>query len=144
MIVFAFDRDWTVDVNPHPDQESVPLEWVRHLAHKTRYPVYATGSRLLGEEADIPDVVDIVHRHPDDSERWLGEPTRGKTTEKVPNRSERLSLLADLHPSADRFIVVDDLDLSYVPDWEHYYPEEFVDAVRAGTLPLDPPRVPQQ
>lgn len=30
MIVLAFDRDWTVDVNPHPNREAVPLEWVRH------------------------------------------------------------------------------------------------------------------
>ena len=35
MYVFAFDRDWTVDVNSHPHKEAVPLEWVRHLAHET-------------------------------------------------------------------------------------------------------------
>jgi len=26
--VFAFDRDHTVDVSPHPDRRTVPLSWV--------------------------------------------------------------------------------------------------------------------
>jgi hypothetical protein len=41
MLVFAFARDWTVDVNPHPRHDAVPLEWVRHLAHETEHAVYA-------------------------------------------------------------------------------------------------------
>ena len=60
MLVFAFDRDWTVDVNPNPNKEAVPLEWVRHLAHETEHAVYAIGNQLLADEAAIPGVVDIV------------------------------------------------------------------------------------
>jgi len=64
MLVFAFDRDWTIDVNPHPRHDAVPLEWVRHLAHETPHAVYAIGNQTLAEEAAIPGVVDIVGRHP--------------------------------------------------------------------------------
>jgi len=73
MLVFAFDRDWTIDVNPHPRHDAVPLEWVRHLAHETPHAVYAIGNQTLAEEAAIPGVVDIVGRHPDDWDEWLGE-----------------------------------------------------------------------
>ncbi|WP_432419593.1 HEAT repeat domain-containing protein [Halobacterium zhouii] len=38
MLVFAFDRDWTDDVNPHLRKEAVPLEWVRHLARRLVRP----------------------------------------------------------------------------------------------------------
>lgn len=34
MIVLAFDRDWTVDVNPHPNREAVPLDYVKHWNKK--------------------------------------------------------------------------------------------------------------
>ena len=51
MTVFAFDRDWTVDVNPHPNRQAVPLDWVRTLAHETAHPVYAIGNQDLADEA---------------------------------------------------------------------------------------------
>ncbi|WP_049894127.1 hypothetical protein [Salinarchaeum sp. Harcht-Bsk1] len=139
MTVFAFDRDWTVDVNAHPSKDSVPLEWVRLLADDPDHSVYAIGNRMLEEEAGIPGVVDVVHRHPDDSERWLGEPTGNGHPEKLPTRKERLSLIADLHPAAEKLVVVDDLDLSYVEGWTHYYPWDFVRAVNAGNCQSDLP-----
>lgn len=139
--LFAFDRDWTLDINPHPEKESVPLEWVQHLADETPHAVYAIGNRMLAEEASIPDVVDVVHRHPDDSERWLGESTGTRWPERLPTRSERLALIADLHPSAEGFVVVDDLDLSYVGGWDHYYPWDFVQAVNAEESHVDIPPI---
>ena len=63
MPVFAFDRDRTVNINPHPRHDAVPLEWVRHLAHNTPYAVYAIEIQTLAEEAAIPGVVDIIGRH---------------------------------------------------------------------------------
>lgn len=51
MTVFAFDRDWTVDVNPRPNRQAVPLDWVRTLAHETVHPVYAIGNQDLADEA---------------------------------------------------------------------------------------------
>jgi len=79
MVVFAFDRDWTVDVNPHPRKEAVPLEWVRHLAHETDHPVYAIGNQALADEAAIPGVVDIVGQHPDDWSDWRSSRTCTRT-----------------------------------------------------------------
>jgi HEAT repeat protein len=134
MFVLAFDRDWTVDVNPHPNREAVPLEWVRHLAHETDHVVYAIGNQLLADEAAIPGVVDIVGRHSDEWEQWLGEKQPDGYYDRFPTRRERLALIADLHPDADGYVVVDDIDLSDVDGWDHYHAWEFVPAVERGDI----------
>jgi HEAT repeat protein len=134
MLVFAFDRDWTVDVNPHPNREAVPLSWVRELAHETGHAVYAIGNQDLAAEAAIPGVVDIVGMHPDDWDRWLGGKQPDGYYERFPDRRERLDLIADLHPEADDYVVVDDLDLSDVDGWDHYHAWEFVPAVERGEV----------
>lgn len=133
-LVFAFDRDWTVDVNPHPRHEAVPLGWVRHLAHETDHTVYAIGNQTLAEEAAIPGVVDIVGRHDDAWDEWLGGKQPDGYYEQFPLRRERLSLIEDLHPDADGYIVIDDLDLSDVAGWEHYHAWDFVPAVEQGDI----------
>ncbi|MDS0258704.1 HEAT repeat domain-containing protein [Haloarcula sp. S1CR25-12] len=133
-LVFAFDRDWTVDVNPHPRHEAVPIEWVRHLAHETDHAVYAIGNQDLAEEAAIPGVVDIVGRHDDPWDEWLGTKQPDGYYEQFPLRRERLALISDLHPNADDYIVVDDLDLSDVDGWEHYHAWDFVPAVEHGDI----------
>jgi len=139
MLVFAFDRDWTVDVNPHPRHGAIPLEWVRHLAHETPHAVYAIGNQTLAEEAAIPGVVNIVGRHPDDWDEWLGKKQPNGRYEQFPLRRERLSLIANLHPDADSYVVVDDLDLSDVDGWEHYHAWEFVSAVEQAEISIEVP-----
>ncbi len=134
MLVFAFDRDWTVDVNPHPSRQAVPLEWVRELAHGTQHAVYAIGNQDLAEEAAVPGVVDIVGMHPDDWNRWLGGKRPDGRYERFPKRRERLALIADLHPNADGYVVVDDLDLGDVEGWDHYHAWAFVPAVERGDI----------
>ncbi|ERH10173.1 MAG: hypothetical protein J07HX64_01944 [halophilic archaeon J07HX64] len=139
MQVFAFDRDFTVDVNPYPGREAVPLGWVRHLAHETGHAVYAIGNQDLAAEAAIPGVVDIVGRHPDDWDRWLGDKRPNGRYERFPERRERLALIADLHPDADGYVVVDDIDLSDVDGRDHYHAWDFVPALRRGDIdPLLP------
>lgn len=132
--MLVFERDWTVDVNPHPHHEAVPLEWVRQLAHESPHAVYAVGNQDLADEAAIPGVVDIVGRHPDDWDEWLGKKQADGRYERFPTRRERLSLIADLHPGAEGYVVVNDLDLSDVDDWDHYHAWEFVPAVEAGDI----------
>ncbi len=134
MIAFAFDRDFTVDVNPHPRREAVPIEWVRHLAHETGHAVYAIGNQDLADEAGIPGIVDIVGRHADDWDEWLGEKNYHGNYERFPSRRERLHLIADIHPDAEAYVVVDDLDLSDVEGWDHYHAWDFVPAVEAGDI----------
>ncbi|QLD84523.1 HEAT repeat domain-containing protein [Natronomonas halophila] len=134
MLVFAFDRDWTVDVNPHPNKAAVPLGWVRELAHETEHAVYAIGNQDLASEAAIPGVVDIVGMHPDDWDRWLGDKQADGYYERFPDRRERLELIADLHPEADDYVVVDDLDLSDVDGWDHYHAWDFVPAIERGEV----------
>jgi hypothetical protein len=129
----------TVDVNPHPSHDAVPLEWVRHLAHKTDHAVYAIDNQALAEEAAIPGVVDIIGRHADDWDQWVGEKRPDGWYQRFPLRRERLSLIADLHPDADSYVVVDDLDLSDVEGWSHYYAWDFVPAVESGEVPVSVP-----
>jgi hypothetical protein len=137
MRVFAFDRDWTVDVNPHPQHEAVPLSWVRHLAHETDHAVYAIGNQDLADEAAIPGVVDIVGRHADDWDEWLGGKQLDGYYERFPTRRERLALITDLHPDAEEYVVVDDIDLSDVDGWTHYHAWEFVPAIERGDVDPD-------
>lgn len=135
-VVLAFGREWTVDVSPHPDEESVPLAWVEHLAHETPHEVFAVGDQRLVEEAGVPGVVDAVGRR-GTWEATLGGRTRDGGFERFPDRRERLALLADLYPD-ERRIVVDDRDPD-VDGWDHYTAWEFVPAVEAGDLPLSVP-----
>lgn len=132
MRVFAFDRDWTVDVNPHPCGQSVPLEWVRHFAHETEHAVYAIRNQTIAEEAAIPGIVDIVGRHADAWDEWLGGKEPDGYYERFPTRRERLSPVADMHPDADGYVVVNDIDLSNVDGWKHYHAWDFVPAVERG------------
>jgi hypothetical protein len=144
-LVLAFDRDWTVDVNPHPSREAVPLEWVRHWAHATDHEVWAIGNQDLTDEADVPGIVELVERsHGRPVETVLGEPTGGRYPD-WPSRRERLRLLADLFPDAPGYVVVDDLDLSDVAGWDHYHAWEFVPAVTRGAVhpSIEPPRGPR-
>lgn len=112
MKVFAFDRDYTVDVSLGP----VPLEWIRKLAHETEHEVRATGNQALRDEADIPGDEELTRRLGLDG----GLTTRDK-------RIRRLELLPELFPEAEEYIVVDDIDLSrFEPTWTYYHPDEFV------------------
>lgn len=117
MKVFAFDRDDAIDVNPHPSRgPMVPLAWVRYLAHETEHEVWATGNQALKREADIPgkdEAIDLL-----DTEMQI-----------PPMRRERVLMLSELFPNADEYIVVDDVDLSHLSGWTHYFPWDFVEEV---------------
>lgn len=138
MKVLAFDRDWTVDVNPHPNREAVPLEWVRYWAHATDHEVWAIGNQDLVEEAVIPGTVESILRR-DGHTDVLGEQDDYGYYEWWPERDARLQILAELFPDAEEYIVVDDLDLSHVDGWDHYHAWNFMDAIRAGDIGLETP-----
>ena len=142
MIVFAFDRDWTVDVNPPPgEREAVPLEWVRHLAHETDHEVWAIGNQDLREEADIPGIVELAEQYYDEGIDRLGEQDDYGYYEFWPLRRERLRMLVEVLPNAAEYIVVDDLDLSDVEGWNHYHAWEFVSAAERDGIRMElPPR----
>lgn len=131
--VFAFDRDQTVSVNPPADRRAVPLEWVRGLGQSSSYAVYATGYQKLTDEAEIPGIEELVEAHPTAEITPIdGE---AQVNGYHPTRRERLDILADLYPDAGR-VVVDDVDLTDVAGWTHYFPWDFVDAVETGKLTL--------
>lgn len=136
--VLAFDRDWTVDLNPHPRKEAVPLDWVRHWAHETPHQVWAIGNQDLVGEADIPGVEEMIRRRDGDLSA-LGEQDEYGYYEWWPEREHRLHILADLFPDASEYIVVDDLDLGHVDGWNHYHAWDFVPAVEKGDVDLTVP-----
>ena len=135
--VFAFDRDETVDVNPPPEKEAVPLSWVRVLAHETDHEVWAIGNQQLKDEADIDGIREAVMESENEWHRAFEEAETDLEVDGWPRRGRRVTMLSDLFPDADAYVVVDDKDLSHVEGWTHYYPWEFVDAVRNGRLPVD-------
>jgi HEAT repeat protein len=138
MYVLAFDRDWTVDVNPHPRRKAVPLEWVRYWAHEAGHEVWAIGNQDLVDEADIPGTVESIRRR-DGHIDALGDQDEFGYYEWWPEREERLRILAELFPNAEEYIAVDDLDLGHVDGWEHYHAWDFVEHVQEGKLGLSEP-----
>ena len=138
MYVLAFDRDWTVDVNPHPRHDAVPLEWVRYWAHDTSHEVWAIGNQDLVDEAEIPGTVESIRRRDGDIEA-LGDQDEYGYYKWWPEREERLHILAELFPDAAECVVVDDLDLSHVDGWTHYHAWDFLNAIDDGQLDLSHP-----
>ena len=138
MYVLAFDRDWTVDVNPHPRRDAVPLEWVRYWAHETDHEVWAIGNQDLVEEADIPGTEESI-RQRDGHTDSLGDQDQYGYYEWWPEREERPQILAELFLGAQKYIVVDDLDLGHVEGWEHYHAWDFVEHVQNAELGLSVP-----
>ena len=144
MIVLAFDRDWTVDLNPHPMYEAVPLPYVKYWNEQTDHEVWATGNQLLVNEAEIPGTLESVRRLHGDISAFGEKNERTGRYENWPQRETRLKILERLFPDADEYIVIDDLDLSHVDNWNHYYAWDFMEALRDGKLNLEMPSIPTQ
>ena len=139
MVVFCFDRDLTVDVNPsdNPPEYPVPLDWVKYLAHETLHPTWATGNQHLCKEADIPGA--------NRAREWYmqmegREPEYRNTNYQSPNynpqRRDKLRLIKDCYehpncnaPDPDAYVVVDDVLLTDMEDegWTYFSPWGFVD-----------------
>lgn len=157
-IVFSFDRDGTIDVNPlHDDQCAIPLEWVQYLSHCTEHEVWAHGNQSLKEEAGIPGTAELFERYKvefgdpieqvnardhKDLETQLSITGVNSTPDpdivtaaanwykrqKGPSKQQYLRLVQTLIPDADKYVCVDNQYLGYVPEWEFHYSHEFVDA----------------
>lgn len=147
--VFLFDRDHTVDVNPPPENECVPLEWVLYIAHGTDDSIqaWASGNQHLRREAALPGFQEaiaqwgVIH----DADVWETYDRRAPGSTR-PDRRDGLRIITDLydalHPDADiDFYVVDDADLSDMIEEgiTHYFPWDFPSAVSAGELPVSIP-----
>lgn len=131
MIVFAFDRDWTVDTSDGP----VPVDLVKNLAKRSE--VWAVGNQALVDEAGIPGLDDLKAR----ADRWnvYADPTGWtaaeiasdpeKQTRHVTQKKLRVFSLGKLFPEAVK-IVVDDYEI-IVDGWHWYSPESFLELARA-------------
>lgn len=128
-----FDRDYTVDVNPHPDRRAIPLRLVKYLAHQTHHPVFATGNQHLRREALIPGVEDAADAWEQMNDGYPEDEYEDDTyfSGYKPSRENCVRLVRDIHPDHDEFFVFDDIDLSHLNQEGiiHYYPwngEEFI------------------
>lgn len=138
-VVLAFDRDETVDVNPHSEKQAVPLSWIQHLNEETHHEVWAIGNQKLKAEAGVPGVREAVLELENEWYREFSETDNDDEVDGWPRRARRVTMLSELFPDAEGYVVVDDKDLSYVEGWDHYYPWEFVEAVHSDRLRLDVP-----
>jgi len=125
-VLFAFDRDYTVDCAEDPGP--VPLAWLKAL--KPSHLCWAIGNPKLGLEAGIAThhtikelcanrgvhvempTVSVGHLH----EKWHSN-AEGKI--------RRMFRLSALYPDSCR-VVVDDIDLSTMPGWLWVSPRGFV------------------
>jgi hypothetical protein len=147
-IVLCFDRDYTVSVNPHPDERAVPIGWIQWYAHKTDIPVWATGNQHLKSEAEIPGLAEAESLWEEyvAGEEYVYENSEFENHIK-PRRRDGLRLIQDLYeetfPNKDfQFVVVDDADVSDLEDegpWTWYAPWDFVETVESGEFVLDEP-----
>lgn len=148
--IVCFDRDHTVSVNPHPEKRSVPLAWVKYLAHEVpTVDVWATGNQLLREEASIPGIAEgitcwralTLPHAPVEYHAYV------PTGARLPGRREGLQLLRAVYDRLSQpeqtyeLVVIDDVDLTDLETdgWTHYFPWDFVTAVESGTGPVDVP-----
>ncbi|MFD1684853.1 hypothetical protein [Halobellus litoreus] len=138
MYALAFDRDWTVDVNPHPQRDAVPLSWSGTGRTRSATRAGRSGIKNLVDEAAIPGTVGSIRRR-DGHIDALGEQNEYGYYEWWPDRKERLRILRELFPNAEGHLVVDDLDLGHVDGWDHYYAWDFVEHVQHGDLALSVP-----
>lgn len=135
-----FDRDYTVNVNPHPDKKAVPLKWVKWLARETDNIVFATGNQHLRREALIPGMKEAIsiwedmngyspEREYEGEEYW---------DEFRPTRREGIHIVKDIHPNENEFVVIDDVDLTDMTEFgiKHYYPWDFYYKVVNGVFPI--------
>lgn len=141
--VLCFDRDLTVSVNFTTENqgfmpdgaEPVPLKWVKSWAHDyDEIDVWATGNQHLRKEAAIAGFEELhvlwnEHVAPGIVAEY--DPT-GANPYK-PTRRRGLEMIKEFYDHVDdvdpeTFIVVDDVDVSDVDGFTHYYPWDFVSA----------------
>ncbi len=149
--VLCFDRDLTVSVNfttenqgfMPDDAEPVPLAWVKYWAHHDpRVDVWATGNQHLRKEAAIPGFEELhqlwqEHVGPD----VVAEYEPAGANPYKPTRRRGLEMIKEFYDNVDDvdpewFVVVDDVDVSDVDGFEHFYPWDFRDWLE-DSVPTD-------
>jgi len=144
--VVCFDRDYTVSVNAAPLRKSVPLAWVKQLAHgEPDVDVWATGNQILRGEATIHGVPYAGAVWESIYDESIEAVYPGEWAEHYfPARDDRLRVIYDIYSAYHeydqlRMIVVDDSDLSALESegWEYYTAWDFVDAALDGAFDDD-------
>lgn len=129
LVVWAFDRDHTVDSSPDPGP--VKLDWIKWLHRATPHEVWAIGNQALCAEAGIPGTEEMARRLKEagatpDLERDVNFARGSKWKERrnIGMKHKRMAALKLLIPHAEFYVCVDDFDISQ-PGWKYYTPERF-------------------
>jgi hypothetical protein len=133
MILFAFDRDLTVDSSPDPGP--VPLSLVIELARY--HEVWAIGNQALVEEAGIPGLA-VLRQQLNMTPKQFSVVKRRdaeltKIERNIKSKINRLNLLTQLFPFMKTCICIDDYDIS-TPGWIYYTPHQFMETEYARRL----------
>ena len=129
MILFAFDRDCTIDSSDDPGP--IPLLLVRYLHFKTEHQVGAIGNQILCLEAEIPGIKDVqreLNLSKEEIDRVIGKMKEDrkaileKQHRNVFSKQTRLYWLEMLHPDILVKIVIDDYFIDR-EGWVHLFPE---------------------
>lgn len=112
-ICFCFDRDETVSIGHPPGP--IPLRIVEELSGSSKHGVWATGNQALKGEADIPGRDEAIEQLPNHIAAAV----------RYPGRREILEIVYEV-TDYDEYIVVDDVDLSDMEDFDHYFPDDFM------------------
>lgn len=130
-LCFCFDRDATIHIGKWPGP--VPIEWVEYLSNNTDHEVWATGNPKLEQEASIPGHKNILKEMPNHK----------SILHKNAGRHERLKLVRE-YVNADKYIVVDDVDVSNLEGFEYYSPSSFVKSVPNFFFDISKPKKPSK
>lgn len=132
-MLYAFDRDLTVETNQGP----VALSMITSL-RDAGHLVWAIGNQLLVEEAGIPGIKKLSRKTYKMGLPVLGDAPKyiAKSERLVLNKYYRCRMLKALFPSQEAYVVVDDIDLSALESegWNYYSPQAFVDAWNCGDI----------
>lgn len=120
--VFSFDRDRTISSGTPAGP--VPLEFLYKLKKYTDHKLVAHGNQRLVEEANIGGRGWML----DELDREVNIDTSVKHAQ-LKAREKFATLCMDVWPEADKYFLVDDIDLSHLQvrdnNIQFYYPAEF-------------------
>jgi len=121
MIVILLDRDGTVETSGG----IIPLAAIRKLKNHPDVKVYAYGNPKLVEEADIP-----YAKRDDGLPGRIGPQPAFKTFQELEqwiaeDKKQRCLWAMRMHPNANMYIAVDDLNIPLPNGWKLVKPEEF-------------------
>ncbi len=120
MSVISFDRDNTVETGLGP----ISLEIVERFIKHPEWRTYAHGNQMLVGE--VEGIIGMEEVREQTNVVFESGEFASHASESL--RENRLRAIKTLEAGADRFVCVDDVDLTHLEVWEYYFPANFLEA----------------